>query len=250
MRYSIVIPTYNHCDKYLKPCLDAIFKYSSISDIELIISANGCKDNTFDFLNELKLKFDYLGLENNLKIVWHDEAIGYAKATNAGIKVATTNKIVLLNNDAILIYQGKNDWLNYLESSFIKLPNCAVSAVLFRHSEITLRQFGVFFCVMVDRKVFDTIGLLDEDFEVGGSEDIDFCMRAELAGFVIDQPLKMIWNDEAMTHIGSFPIYHRGEGTVHDTSLVQNWDKIFKKNELRLAQKYNLEYYELHKNEI
>ena len=46
MKYSIVIPTYNNCDKYLKPCIDSIVKYTEMTDIELVISANGCTDNT------------------------------------------------------------------------------------------------------------------------------------------------------------------------------------------------------------
>ena len=46
MRYSIVIPTYNHCEDLLKPCLESIFKYTDMTDVELVISANGCTDNT------------------------------------------------------------------------------------------------------------------------------------------------------------------------------------------------------------
>lgn len=40
-KYSVVIPTYNNCDKYLKPCIDFIVKYTEMIDIELVISANG-----------------------------------------------------------------------------------------------------------------------------------------------------------------------------------------------------------------
>jgi len=51
-----------------------------------------------------------------------------------------------------------------------------------------------------------------------------------------------------MLHVGTFPIYHRGEGTVHDPNLVQNWNQTFRNNELRLAKKYNLEWYEANKH--
>ena len=53
MKYSVIIPTYNHCEKYLKPCVDSIIKHSDMQDVELIISANGCGDNTLQYLQYL-----------------------------------------------------------------------------------------------------------------------------------------------------------------------------------------------------
>ena len=38
---------------------------------------------------------------------------------------------------------------------------------------------------------------------------------------------------------GAFPIYHYGEGTVHDKELVPNWKSVFLKNALKVAHKYN-----------
>ena len=35
-KYSVVIPTYNHCEKYLKPCIDSIIKYTEMADIESV----------------------------------------------------------------------------------------------------------------------------------------------------------------------------------------------------------------------
>lgn len=247
MKYSIVIPTYNHCDDLLHPCIEAILKYSIVTDIELIISANGCKDNTFEYLGDLKTKFISLGLKDNIKIAWSDKALGFAKATNAGIKLATTDKIVLLNNDAVLLDQPKNYWLNILDSAF-QNPKAAVSCVLNKYSPVTKRMFAIFFCVMIHRKVFDHIGLISEDYITGGHEDTDFCIRAEQAGYTIEQPTEMIWSPEAKLHVGVFPIYHKGEGTVHDMTLVPEWERIFGQNELILAKKYNPEWYEAHKN--
>ena len=36
-----------------------------------------------------------------------------------------------------------------------------------------------------------------------------------------------------------FPIYHVGEGTVHDTNLVQDFNSVFARNCRKLARKYN-----------
>jgi len=221
-KYSVVIPTYNHCEKYLKPCIDSIIKYTEMTDIELVISANGCTDNTKAYLQYLKTAIP------NMQWWWNDEPLGFAKATNVGIKAAKTNKIVLLNNDTLLLEQPKNQWLTRLDDF-----HADISSVLTLHSKITNQKFGVFFCTMIDRKVFDTIGLLDESFETGGCEDIDFCFRADQNGFsLVDVGFK-----------GDFPIYHVAEGTVHDNSLVQDWKQKFYKNELKLAKKYNPEHY-------
>jgi len=221
-KYSVVIPTYNNCEKYLKPCIDSIIKYTEMTDIELVISANGCTDNTKAYLQYLKTAIP------NMQWWWNDEPLGFAKATNVGIKAAKTDKIVLLNNDTLLLEQPKNQWLNRLDDF-----HADISSVLTLHSKITQQKFGVFFCTMIDKKVFQTIGLLDENFETGGCEDIDFCFRADQNGFsLVDVGSK-----------GDFPIYHVAEGTVHDPELVSDWEQKFYKNELKLAKKYNMDHY-------
>ena len=218
MKYSIVIPTYNNCEKYLKPCIDSIIKHTNMEDVELIISANGCTDNTKVYLDYLKTAIP------KCKVVWNDKPVGFAKATNEGILISTSNKIVLLNNDTIILDKG---WLEKLDS------NGDISAVWTQFSNITQRRFAVFFCVMIKEEVFQKIGLLNEEYGIGGCEDIDFCYRAEEAGFKITAN----WDD------GTFPIYHKAEGTVHDPELVSDWSNVFLKNELKLAEKYNKEWY-------
>lgn len=232
-RYSIVIPTYNHCDDLLKPCIESIIKYSELSDIEIIISANGCTDNTQEYLTELQQR-----IPNNLKFVWNDSAIGFAKAVNAGIKIAAADKIVLLNNDCVLLNQNKNKWLKILEQPFKDYEKCGISCIIKEYSQEIKQYFAVFFCVMIDIKVFDKVGFLSEDYGIGFCEDMDFCYLAEKNGFEIHEVFKKErLNNQYYT--GNFPIYHKGEGTVHDTSLIQNWDDIVEKNKLKLSKKWN-----------
>jgi len=233
MKYSIVIPTYNHCEKYLKPCIDSIIKYTDMADVELIVSANGCVDNTKPYLYYLISAYP-----DNVRMVWSDKALGYAGATNAGIKVATTDKIVLLNNDTVLLNQAKNQWLQMLEAPFLQDGSVGVSGPIVQHSPDANYNFCVFFCVMIDRKVFDKIGLLNEEYGVGTGEDVEFSIEAGRAGFkVVECVPKRLENPEF--YVGGFPIYHVGEGTVHDTSLVQDFDSVFAKNGRKLARKYN-----------
>jgi glycosyltransferase involved in cell wall biosynthesis len=232
MRYSIVIPTYNHCDDLLKPCVDSIIKYSDMNDVELIISANGCVDNTKAYLDYLVTSVP------NLIVVWDDKPLGYAKATNEGIKKATANKIVLLNNDTILLDQTKNRWLQMLEAPFLQEPNMGITGPVIQNSPDANHIFCVFFCTMIDRKVFNRIGLLNEEYGVGTGEDVEFCIEAMRAGFHMAEPAPKHLENGQM-YVGTFPIYHLGEGTVHDTNLVQDFNSIFARNGRKLARKYN-----------
>jgi len=238
MKYSVVIPTYNHCDDFLKPCIESIFKYSNIEDIELIVSANGCRDNTSQYLDELRYKFNTLNLANNLKVVWSDEPLGYPKATNDGIKHATCDKVILLNNDCVLLEQKQNDWLNILNRPFTQNEKCGVSCVIKENSAVMGFQFAVFFCVMVDRKLFDEVGMLNEEYTPGSGEDMEFCILAQKKGYQICEVFeKFALDDKYFT--GNFPIYHYGEGTVHDKTLVSNWSSVFLRNKLKISKKYN-----------
>ena len=240
MKYSVIIPTYNNCEQYLKPCIDSIIKYSNIQDIELIVSANGCTDNTFIYLEYLHSAFDSLGIPNNLKIIWNEKALGYSGANNVAIKQASCDKIILLNNDTVLLEQPMNQWLDILDNPFND-PECGISCIIKGNSEPAGRLFAVFFCVMVHRKVFDKIGLLNEEYGVGGGEDTEFCIEAEKAGFKVLEVFEKLWNGEQYT--GGFPIYHKGEGTMHNPELVKDYNDIFLRNSLKLAKKYNIEWY-------
>lgn len=232
MKCSIVIPTYNNCEKYLKPCIDSIIKYTNLETVELIISANGCTDNTHVYLEYLQSAFDALGLHNHLKIVCNDRPLGYPKATNEGIKLATTNHIILLNNDTVLLEQYKNYWIDLLQKPF-EHDDCGITGVVNTYSECAKTNFFIFFCVMIHRKVFKDIGFLNEDYGIGSGEDIEFCKLTQEKGWKLRSALDNTY----------FPIYHKGEGTVHNTDLVKDWDNVFLKNQLLLAKKYNPEWY-------
>jgi GT2 family glycosyltransferase len=186
--------------------------------------------------------FEEKGLGDHIKYFGTEKPLGYPKATNIGIELATAEKIVLLNNDTILLEQPKNKWLELLEAPFLRNPKCGISGPIISYSPEANRDFVIFFCAMVDRKVFDTIGLLNEEYGTGSGEDTEFCIEAVNAGFEQYECLpKKILDEHSYT--GDFPIYHVGEATVRDKNLVQNWKETYYKNGLQLAKKYNLEHY-------
>jgi hypothetical protein len=89
-----------------------------MTDVELIISANGCVDHTHVYTQSLKQQFAQLGMQNHLKVIWSDIPLGYSKANNVAISQATGDHVVLLNNDCVLLPQARDHWLNLLHTHF------------------------------------------------------------------------------------------------------------------------------------
>ena len=216
MKYSIIIPTYNHCDDLLKPLINSIFMYTNLEDAEIIVVANGCTDGTREYLESFAIKY-----------LFFDEPIGFAKAINAGAEVATGEYLVLLNNDTILQSQYINQWLDMLRDPF-KDPLMGVTGPSILHFQPLSCDFVVFFCAMIPRLLFNHIGGLSEEYKVGGGEDVEFCYRIQKLNYKIAQvPDTGVSKANNGYIVGKFPIIHEAESTV---KTIPNWDKIFHTN--------------------
>lgn len=223
-RYSIVIPTYNHCEDLLKPCIESLIRYTDLSNFEVVIVANGCIDNTKEYVESLGNKF---------KLVWSDEPLGYTKATNLGIKNSSGEFVILLNNDIEIIPSIQNKWIEELSRPFLDNDKMAMTGSLqLTEAEIN-KEFLVFCCVMIKRTVFDKIGLLDEIFNPGYGEDIDFTYRVEAAGLEWKCVNPTRWENN--TWMGDFPIWHKNNKTF---SEISNYGDIVTRNKAILAERY------------
>lgn len=229
IKYSIVIPTFNHCDDLLKPCVESIFQFTDMSNVEIIIVANGCTDNTKEYVEALQKNYP-----NNISLIWSDEALGYTKATNLGIKQAVGQYVVLLNNDTLLLHQEKNEWLNKLEEP-LKDPKNGLSGPLQLYDHYANAPVLIFFCVMIRKDVFDKIGYLDEIFSPGGGEDIDFTIRARQAGLEAVPICTTHYNGE--TNVADYPIWHKNNRTFVEIPEYTNY--IIKRNGLINCKRYN-----------
>ena len=225
-KYSIVIPTYNHLEDLLKPCLESIMKYTDLSNVEVIVVANGCVDGTEDYVRSLGHPF---------KLFHIKDAVGYTIATNEGIKVSQGEYVILLNNDTELLPQNKNVWLNMLEGCFTD-PSVGLAGPLQLHDDYADFDVLIFFCVMIRRELFDKIGLLDEIFTPGGGEDIDFTVRANLAGYK-SVALQSRYVPEESTNVGNIPIWHKDNRTFKE--IPEYTKVIVKRNGLINCKRYN-----------
>lgn len=225
---SIVIPTFNHLEDCLKPCLASIIQHTDLTKAEVIVVANGCTDGTEDYVRSLK--------NPSIRLIHFADPQGYTRSTNAGIQNATGDYVVLLNNDNVLLGQPFNQWIEYLKQPFLD-PKMAISGVTKIWDKYTKYSFIIFFCAMIKRDIFTRIGLLDETFNPGGGEDIDFSIRVQKAGYRI-AATPATNEQEVWSYATPFPIYHRAEATVHGEGLNFNWQTVFSKNMNLLERRY------------
>jgi GT2 family glycosyltransferase len=190
-----------------------------MNEVEVIVVANGCTDNTREYV-------EYLG--DLCTLVWSDEPLGFAKATNLGLKASKGEYLLLLNNDTVVQHKR---WLDLLLVPFSDPKMGVVGPIM--HTEVGI-DFIIGFCLMTTRQMIETeVGYLDESFEIGGMEDVDFCHRVKLSGY------KIATTDGQRR--SNFPIIHYGERTVWNLDIGREaWEVNFKKNQEKLAKKWGL----------
>lgn len=203
-KVSIVVLTYNGLKEVTRPCLESVLRNTPAGQYELIVVDNASADGTPNYLASLAATHPHIRLQLN------SVNKGYAGGNNDGIKLATGDVVILLNNDTLLppgwlpallrlfnvdrriglVGPVTNSAGNEQRIELDGMNEANYEAVARQYAE---RQKGVwfttdrlgFFCVAIQRRVIDRIGHLDEDFGLGMFEDDDFCLRARQAGFVL-----------------------------------------------------------------
>ncbi|MCG7410067.1 glycosyltransferase family 2 protein [Paenibacillus sp. ACRRX] len=231
---SIIIPTYNRCE-LLRHCVSSIRKYTDVP-YEIIVVDNHSSDGTRHYC--IAERLTYVSLPENR---------GFPAACNAGMLISSGDTIVLLNNDVVVSHY----WLRNLSQALMEheevgivgpTTNYASGRQQVNHPYEDLEQFHrlaaqlnqpdrfkrervqrvVGLCFALKRKVLDTIGLLDEQFNPGHYEDDDFCLRARMSGYGI-----MMCGDVFVHHYGSHSFKQLGE--THLRQLVQRNYELFKR---------------------
>jgi GT2 family glycosyltransferase len=230
---SIVIPTFQHLEDLLKPNLQSLIEFTDLTDVEVIVVANGCTDGTEEYVKSLGPKFSVLSFP---------DALGYTRATNEGIKVATGDFLVFYNNDNVLLPQPKNDWIHKLLAPFDGNPKMGITGPLQLHDDYADADVIIGFCLCIPRKVMQeamvaTGGLLDEIYSPGGGEDIDLCCQVKSKGYVVRQV--PVDGKQGFSHqnTGDFQIWHKNNQTFKDIPEYTRF--IIKKNGLVNLKKYN-----------
>ncbi|MFM9280047.1 glycosyltransferase family 2 protein [Paenibacillus jiagnxiensis] len=192
---SIIIPTYNGLH-LLQPCVEAIRAFTD-TPYEIIVVDNGSSDGTWAYCEK-----------ERLISIWNPDNSGYAAACNLGLKLASGDHLLLMNND-VTVMPG---WLNNLHtalhsserigmvgpvtnyaSGIQKVETGADSMEAFMRYATdnnrsdpsrwmeTERLVGL--CLLFRRELLQRVGYLDELFSGGHYEDDDYCFRIRAHGF-------------------------------------------------------------------
>lgn len=191
---SIIIPTFNGKD-LLKDCIYSIKRHTK-EPFEIIVVDNGSSDGTVDICRQEGITF--ISLASN---------VGFPAACNKGVKIATGDTILLLNNDVIVTRNWLQNMLNCLNSETnigivgpltnyasgkqqIDMPYTSLEEMSSQLNEPDAKKWLqveriVGMCFLFKRELLDRIGLLDERYSPGHFEDDDYCYRARNAGYTL-----------------------------------------------------------------
>jgi len=244
-RVSIIIVTYNNID-YTKMCIDSIFKYTAYPNYEVIIVDNNSTDGTREYLKKIEKE------HKEVKIVLNDDNLGFAKANNIGIKVATGEYIILLNNDTVVTRGWISGLLRHFANSVgmvgpvtnsigneakINVPYKNLDEMHAFAEYYTSKHFGesfkinvlAMFCVAIKREIIDKVGLLDERYGVGMFEDDDYAMAVRKAGY------KLLCAEDVFIH-------HFGSATFKGLLKDKTYRRLFDENRKKFEEKWNVKW--------
>jgi hypothetical protein len=85
------------------------------------------------------------------------------------------------------------------------------------------------FCMAMRREVFESVGLLDEQFQIGMFEDDDYAQRIRQAGY------KIICAEDVFVH-------HFGQAALGELCAQGQYDRIYEANRRRYEAKWNVDW--------
>ena len=221
---SIIVITYNQLP-YTKLCLESIAAFVP-AGYELIVVDNASTDGTREYLSGLEAASAaaVTGVtgEKALRVIFNRRNRGFPAAANQGIRAASKDVLVLLNNDMVVSRNWMENLLNCISQTGAGMvgPMCnfisGAQKVLTTYKDMDeMHAFAQSFnrpdpskwrratrlgggSLAISRKVVEAIGCLDERFASGNYEDDDYSLRALAAGFRL-----YIAGDTFVHHFGS-----------------------------------------------
>jgi len=241
---SIVIVTFNNL-VYTKLCLESLLAHTDYPGYEIIVVDNGSTDGTADYLRQLVQQYTHI------RLILNEYNRGFACANNQGLAIANGRMLTLLNNDTIV----PRGWLKRL-SDHLEDPTVGLIGPVTNRAgneaqiEVPYGTYGEFlqftreyspgcecslfdvrtlamFCVAMRRDVYQSIGQLDEQFEVGMFEDDDYAIRVRAAGY------RVVYAQNVFVH-------HFGQASIGKLAITGEYGKLFQANRQRFEKKWGI----------
>ena len=242
-RTSIVIVTYGNRD-LTRLCLDAVLRNSLVPNYEVIVVDNASTDGTPAMLREIA------SARENVRLILNDRNLGFAAANNQGLRAASGERLVLLNNDtvpargwlprmlrhlddpriglvvAVASFSGNESRIPVPYTSLGEMPAFA-EEYMRSHEQVAFDiDVAAMYCAGMRRDTFDLLGPLDEDYGVGMFEDDDYSHRARLAG------LRVVCAEDVFVH-------HFGQASFRKLGQAE-YERLFQRNREHYEKKWGL----------
>ena len=214
---SIILLNWNGCNETIQ-CIKMLQKID-YKNYKIILVDNGSRDDSVKILKEKFPNIDMITIEHNK---------GFSGGANVGMQYALKNKpeyILLLNNDAKVKHNFLSELVKVAESN--KKIGIVGSMVYYQNNKRLIQSAGGYknfkglypfkgpyqdkidngqfkknilvdtmsgCSMLIKREVIEKIGMLDENHFIY-AEDIDFCVRAKKAGYLLYTAVKSkVWH--------------------------------------------------------
>lgn len=226
-KISIVIANKDHAED-LKRCVDSVLEKSTYDNYEIIIVEN---NSTTTEIWDLYKK--YQEEHANIKVVKFEGTFNYSAVNNLGVKHASGDYILLLNNDTEVI---TSNWMEEMLMYAQREDVGAVGAKLL-YADRTIQHAGVILalgahrtaghghykmpiqnlgymgrlcyaqnmsavtgaCLLVKKELFEQVGGLEESFAIS-LNDVDFCLKLRELGLLnVWTPFAQLYHHESIS---------------------------------------------------
>lgn len=185
---DIIIPVWNQ-PEYTEQCVDSILKYTK--NYRIIFVDDGSESPTADLLKSFLSSGD-----GKWKLIRNPTNLGFAKSINKGMRISDAERMCWLNNDTVVT----KNWLCHLNDTMTRFQDEKCGFVVpnstFQYNSRMRKLIGrcpkedvlldhvLGFCFLVDRRVINKIGYVDEIYSEGyGYDETDYFLRAQNQGF-------------------------------------------------------------------
>ncbi|MDH6266386.1 GT2 family glycosyltransferase [Rhizobium sp. SG_E_25_P2] len=210
-RASIVIPLYGRLD--FLTYQTALFDKDEHAEDEIIYVLDQ-PERKEECLELVKMSYIKYGVP--IRLVIPEQNLGFAGASNAGMRVAKGKYLVFLNSDVI---PKTGNWITRLLSTLRDRPDIGIISSMLLFDDESIQHIGMDFernrqfgnllfpfhpskgrrppasseveivpavtgaCMVMERSLAETVGGFDEDYIIGDFEDADLCMKIKAMGF-------------------------------------------------------------------
>jgi GT2 family glycosyltransferase len=243
---SVVVVT-RDAEEFTRLCLASLLEAIVPPHGELVLVDNGSTDGTVELLARVARG------RSNVVMIDLRENRGFAGAVNAGLAAASGDAVVLLNNDTVVPPGAIRRLVRHLEDPAVGLVGCmtnragneaelATSYATFGEmvafaDELAAKEAGrsteirtpTMFCVAFRRDLLETVGMLDERFELGSFEDEDYAVRVRAAG------LRVVCAEDVFVH-------HFGQASLGRLAADGSYGTVFHENRRRFEEKWGVDW--------